>query len=76
MYLEVVARELQEGVRHRVVHVVDADAQEGVAEAREGLEGRAVEEGGAAAARVPAPARVAQHLSPWRRRQRRRQRRR
>lgn len=61
-YLEIVASELQERVRHGVVDAVDADAQEGVAEARQGLERGAVEESGAVAVRVSALARVSQHL--------------
>lgn len=47
---------------HRVVDAVHAHAQEGVAEARQGLEGRAVEERGAAAAGVPPLACVSQDL--------------
>lgn len=49
-------------MRHGVVDAVDADAQEGVAEARQGLERGAVEESGAVAVRVSALARVSQHL--------------
>lgn len=62
LYLEVVARELQERVSNRVIHAVDTDAQKGVAEARQSLERGPVEEGGTAAARISALARVSQHL--------------
>lgn len=61
-YLEIVSSELQERVRHGVVDAVDADTQEGVAEARQGLERGPVEEGGAVAVRVPPLACVSQNL--------------
>lgn len=50
-------------MRHRVIEAVHADAQKRVAEAGQGLERRPVQEGGAAAVRVPPPAGVSEHLS-------------